>query len=161
MSCHGLFVFRVPTFRGQRQSSLQRRSYGPPVCPPSVEYVPTHQNTVINHRQNRGTPDPWGDPKRRSTLGFHKLHHRSMQSWGDLLFGSSWVKEGKGKYQWPIGSSLESCNRPRFEVWAPDLGPGWGLKYACQGLVQYEDPSPDVAQLGYYEVAKAYLRPCT
>ena len=38
-----------------------------------------------------GCPDPWADPKSRSTLGFYNLHHRRtrVQHLGVLLFESS------------------------------------------------------------------------
>ena len=37
-------------------------------------------------------PDPWADPKSRSTFEFYNLDHRSIeiQNAGDLLFGRVW-----------------------------------------------------------------------
>ena len=40
-------------------------------------------------------PDPWADPKSRSTSGFHNLHHRGIgvKNWGS----TSWILPGPGR----------------------------------------------------------------
>ena len=39
-------------------------------------------------------PDPWAEPKCRSTLGFYNLHHRSIriQNWGIYLLVASLLR---------------------------------------------------------------------
>ena len=41
-------------------------------------------------------PDPWADPKSRSTLGFHNLHDRNIriQNWGLWILLGVWLGVG-------------------------------------------------------------------
>ena len=64
--------------------------------------------------ENRN-PDPWADPKSRSTLGFCNLRHRVLES---RIGGSTfWILLGSGNRTSP--TLTHSCGSMQIQAWIP------------------------------------------
>ena len=64
-------------------------------------------------------PDPWADPKHRSTLGFHNLHHESIR----VQNSGFYFLDPPMALCWCTASLKGSCNKAHFPTtlgtWTP------------------------------------------